>query len=79
MRIGASIFLLALGAIFTFALDVQVGWLDLDIVGWILMIAGAFGLVMTALLVNRQRTVITRDPAGTQRVVERTDVPSDQL
>src|SRR4051812_3313872 len=49
MGIGASIFLLALGAILTFALDVKVGWLDLDAVGWILMAAGAFGLVLTAL------------------------------
>ena len=40
MGIGASVFLLAAGAIITFALDVRVGWLDLDVVGWVLMACG---------------------------------------
>ena len=47
MGIGASIFMLAVGAILTFAFNVRVGWLDLDVVGWILMAAGAIGLIMT--------------------------------
>jgi hypothetical protein len=60
MGIGGSVALLALGAILTFALDVQVGWLDLDVVGWILMAAGAIGLILTMTVWNRR----TR-PAGT--------------
>jgi len=60
MGIGASVFLLAIGAIITFAFNVRVGWLDLDIVGWILMAVGAFGLVFSLTMMNRRRTVVTR-------------------
>lgn len=50
MGIGASIFLIALGAILTFAVDVSVSGLDLDVVGIILMIVGVIGLVMFLLV-----------------------------
>ena len=46
MGIGASIFMLAIGAIIAFAFHVRVGWLDLNVVGWVLMVAGAIGLVL---------------------------------
>jgi len=60
--IGGSIFLIAVGAIFTFALDVNVGWLDLDVVGWVLMLAGVVGLVLTMWLwQSRKRTTVVRD------------------
>jgi hypothetical protein len=58
--IGASIFLLAAGAIITFALDLRVGWLDLDVVGWVLMAAGAVGLIVTMTIFgSRRRSVVT--------------------
>ena len=47
--IGASVALLAVGAIMTFALDVTMEGLDLDTVGVILMIAGGLGLVVSLL------------------------------
>lgn len=50
MGIGGSIFLIALGAIITFATDVDVKGLNLDAVGIILMIAGALGLLFTTLI-----------------------------
>jgi Domain of unknown function (DUF6458) len=46
MGIGVSIFLIALGAILTFATNIRVSGIDLDMVGIILMIAGVIGLVM---------------------------------
>jgi hypothetical protein len=46
MRLGTAIVLLALGAILTFALKVDVSGVDLQIVGWILMIVGALGIVL---------------------------------
>ena len=46
MGIGISVFLIAVGAILTFAVDVTVSGLDLDTVGVILMIAGAAGLIL---------------------------------
>jgi hypothetical protein len=84
MGIGASVFLIALGAILTFALNVHVGGLDLDVVGWILMAAGVIGLLVTLTVFGgRRRTVVTdrvtdRPPdyptTGYRRVEERTDV-----
>ena len=49
MGIGISVFLLAVGAILTFAVDVTTEGIDLDTVGVILMIVGALGLLMSAL------------------------------
>jgi hypothetical protein len=73
MGIGASIFLIAVGAILTFALEVNVGFLDLDVVGWILMVAGVAGLVFTmAIWGPRQRRAVT---TTTQEPVAR---PMDQ-
>jgi hypothetical protein len=46
MRLGTAIVLLALGAILTFALRIDVSGLDLQVVGWILMIVGALGIVL---------------------------------
>ena len=46
MRLGTAIVLLALGAILTFALRVDVSGVDLQVVGWILMIVGALGIVL---------------------------------
>lgn len=74
MGIGASIFLLAVGAIIAFALHVQVGFLDLSVVGWVLMVAGVVGLIMTLTIFrSRHRTVVTQQPppvAGERRVVD---------
>ena len=72
MGIGASIFLIAVGAILTFALDVSLGGLDLDVVGWILMAVGVLGLIMTTVIWgNRRREVVTTEPAEYREVVTR--------
>jgi hypothetical protein len=47
MGIGASVFLIAVGAILAFAVNVTVSGLDLAVVGYILMIAGVIGLALT--------------------------------
>ncbi|AEB43722.1 MULTISPECIES: DUF6458 family protein [Micromonospora] len=76
MGIGTSIFLLAVGAILTFALNASIGGLDLDVVGWILMAAGVVGLIMTTLVWGRRREVVatTEEPVEYRRVEERRDV-----
>jgi hypothetical protein len=57
MGIGASIFLIAAGAILTFALNRSWPDVNLDTVGWILMGAGVLGLIITmALFGSRRRT-----------------------
>jgi hypothetical protein len=85
MGIGASIFLLALGAILAFAVEADVSGLDIGVIGWILMVAGLAGLIITLWFWNsRRRTVVTRPaqhPAATPgytteyREVRRDDVP----
>lgn len=71
MGIGGSIFLIALGAIFAFAVEAELGWLDLSVVGWVLMIAGVVGLIMTSWFWHSRRrtveaparqTVVTDEP-----------------
>ena len=47
MGIGASIFLLVIGAILAFAVRVRLAGLDINIVGYILMAAGLLGLILT--------------------------------
>ncbi|MFC4021948.1 DUF6458 family protein [Micromonospora sp. GCM10011542] len=76
MGIGTSIFLLAVGAILTFALDASVGGINLDVVGWILMAAGVLGLIMTTLVWGRRRRVVatTTEPVEYRRVEERRDI-----
>ena len=70
MGIGASIFLIAAGAIVAFALDVKVGWLDLAVVGWVLMLAGVAGLVLTLTVWNgRRRTIVTPEPPVRRHVI----------
>ena len=49
MGIGISVFLLAVGAILTFAIDVTTEGINLDTVGVILMIVGALGLLTSML------------------------------
>ena len=75
MRLGTSIVLLALGAILTFALNVSVSGVNLHVVGWILMLAGALGIVLElAVWGPRQRRVVTREGvAADGAAVRRTD------
>lgn len=47
MRIGSSSFLLAVGAILTFAVSATVAGLDINVVGWVLMAAGSLSLIIT--------------------------------
>jgi dipeptide/tripeptide permease len=65
MGIGASVFMLAIGAIITFAFNIRVGWLDLDVVGWVLMAAGALGLILTLTVFNKSRRTVTRTASPT--------------
>jgi len=66
MGIGISVFLLAVGAILAFAVDLTVSGLDLATIGVILMIVGAIGLVTSMAIFGRgsfggRRTVVTED------------------
>ncbi|MDR7280135.1 DUF6458 family protein [Catenuloplanes atrovinosus] len=55
MGIGGGIFLIAIGAILAFAVHAEPGWLDLTVVGWVLMLAGTAALVITIWYWNDRR------------------------
>ena len=57
MGIGASVFLIALGAILAFAVDYDLSGISVQTIGIILMIAGAVGLAMTMLVFGRRDRV----------------------
>jgi len=61
MAIGFSIFLLAVGAILTFAVHATVAGIDIRVVGVILIAAGALGLVLT-MVVFAPRAVAASPP-----------------
>jgi uncharacterized protein DUF6458 len=50
MGIGVSVFLIAVGAILTFAVNATVSGLDLSTIGVILMVVGGIGLATTLLI-----------------------------
>ena len=51
MGIGTSIFLIAVGAILRYAINVTVEGVEIDTVGLILMVVGAIGLVISLAIV----------------------------
>jgi hypothetical protein len=64
MTIGASIFLIAVGAILKYAVDVSVQGIEIQTIGLILMIAGVVGLVIGLFLLTqteRRRDVVYDD------------------
>ena len=57
MGIGASLFLIALGAVLKFAVTTSVSGVNVQVVGVVLMIVGVVGLLITiALMAYRRRT-----------------------
>jgi len=70
MGIGGSIFLIALGAILAFGVEADLGWLSLDVVGWVLMLAGLVGLVTTMYFWRtRRQAVVAAAPVRQEQVV----------
>jgi len=68
MGIGVSLFLIAIGAILDFAVDVQTSGFNLNTIGVILMIVGAVGLLLSLMFWGswggphrREDRVVTRE------------------
>ncbi len=55
MRIGTSLFLMALGAILAFAVTDRINDVDLTQVGYILLGVGAIGLVVSMIMASQHR------------------------
>ena len=71
MGIGISVFLLATGAILTFAVNATISGLDINVIGVILMLAGLVGLVITLAILGRNRGTV-----GRERIIE---TPRDRV
>src|ERR1700730_4605972 len=70
MGLGVSLFLIAVGAVLAFAVNTTVNGLDIVTVGWILMLVGGLGAVLSLLFwsswggfagTRRQTTYVERD------------------
>ncbi len=60
MSLGGGIFLFVVGAIFAFAITVSPSWIDLQVLGYILMGAGVLVIILgIILLVRKRRSTIT--------------------
>jgi Domain of unknown function (DUF6458) len=71
MGLGVGIFLTALGAILAFAVSASVSGVNIHTVGWILMIVGIAGVVLSMIFwsswagpgyFGRRRTVVDEGP-----------------
>jgi hypothetical protein len=76
MSIGLGIFLFVVGAIMRFALNVQVTWLNLQLVGDLLMGAGVIVAIIGIVLLVRKRSSVTTvrtavDPNSGENVAQR--------
>ena len=72
MGLGVGIFLTAIGAILAFAVNTTVSGLNIHTVGWILLIVGIAGIVLSMIFWSswggpagvRRRTVVDDGPPG---------------
>ena len=82
MGIGTGIFLFVVGAIVTFALNFDVGWANLDLIGYLLMGAGVVVFIISLVLVLKKRSSIETvrhvDGSGGEQVTEH-ETKSDTL
>jgi len=75
MGIGSGIFLFVVGAIVAFALNFEVEWANLDLIGYLLMGAGVVVFLISLVLVMRRRSsveTVRHSGAGSgERVTQR--------
>ena len=76
MGIGVSIFLIAVGLILALAVNFTTSGVDFDTIGWILVIVGAVGLLLSLIFWSswgaagpwRRETYVRYDPYYDRRV-----------
>jgi membrane protein implicated in regulation of membrane protease activity len=71
MGIGGGIFLITVGAILTFGVTAKVSWLNLDVVGWVLMLSGATVVIMTLWFWRERRRRGVRSMVEETRLVHK--------
>lgn len=68
MSIGTGVVLFVIGAILVFALNFETDFINLDVVGYILMGAGLITLVIGLVLLARRRQAVSTTRSGTDAV-----------
>jgi hypothetical protein len=63
MKTATSLTLVAVGAILAFAISAHISWLNLPVIGWILILTGVAGAIITRSTWLR-RVVVKRRPAA---------------
>ena len=61
MELGTSLFLIAVGAILTFAINATVSGIDIATVGIILMIVGVVGLLVSLFYFRPRRAAVVEE------------------
>ena len=69
MGIGVSVFLLAVGGVLAFAVSDRISGVDLTVVGYILMAAGAVGIAVAMFFAN-QRSHTTHTSVTERRHID---------
>jgi uncharacterized membrane protein YGL010W len=79
MGVGVSILLIAVGAVLAFAVSAEANGIDIQTVGWIVLVVGIVGLVLSMIFwsswagpgyfSSRRRTVVDDAPATRRTTV----------
>ncbi|WP_113718401.1 DUF6458 family protein [Arthrobacter dokdonensis] len=82
MSIGAGVLLFVIGAILRFALNIEVSWINIPLVGNIVMGAGVVVFVLGLIFTFRRRRTTTArrqvvDRGAGQETVRRTEATED--
>jgi membrane-bound ClpP family serine protease len=82
MSIGTGVVLFVIGAILVFALDFNLGGVNIDVIGYILMVAGAVVFVIGLIAMFRRRSAVSTsttgaDPVSGARVTRRVTETDD--
>jgi len=74
MRTATGLFLIAIGAILAFAVQGHPSWLNIQVVGWVIMLTGVAGMAIPRRGYGwlRRRMVLRRGPGG-RPVVDRVE------
>ena len=84
MSIATGIVLFIVGAIFAFALSIDVTWINLQLVGYILMAAGVVGIIIGIVFLTRRRESVSTtrsgvDPISGERITRQTSQRDDPI
>ncbi len=64
MKTATSLTLVAVGAIMAFAITAHISWLNLQVTGWVLILTGVAGAIITRSSWLRRTLVVKRRPGA---------------